>query len=119
MATSYIKPQVIYSTASATIDSTYCSSGQVTYRQFILGGEAVVLVNYDITFSGSYDTNSSKPACIICSGLPMPKDIVTLTSTVGTSTETKILAVLGDGTLRPRWAGTVSGHWYGTFVYIT
>lgn len=119
MATNTIKPQAQYSSAAATLNSTYCSSGQVLYRQFKLGGKAVVLVDYDITFSGSYDSNASRPACTICSGLPIPSTTVTITSPVGTSTGAKILAILDDGTLRPRWTGTVSGHWYGTFTYLT
>lgn len=119
MATSTIKPQAIYNSAYATVNSTYCSSGQVIYRQLQINGEAVVTVDYDITFSGSYDSNTEKPSCTVCSGLPKPKGQIHVFLSVGTATETKILAVFDDGTLRPRYAGTVSGHWYGTFTYLT
>lgn len=119
MATSTIKPQAIYNFASATVNSTYCSSGIVSYRQLQINGNAVVIVNYDITFSDSYDSNAGKPSCTICSGLPNPKGQVQVFSPVGTATEAKLLAVYDDGTLRPRYAGTVSGHWYGTFTYLT
>lgn len=105
-------------TGTGTVNTTYCT-GTVLYRAISVLGKMIVFLDYDFTFNDTYNGHTSKPDCIVCTGLPAPSLFLQFNAIVGTSSINKpILCVYEDGTLRPRFAGNVSGKWYGTWTYI-
>lgn len=119
MATSTLKRQFGRTSGNGTVNSTYCSAGELNWTLQRVGNVSIAFVRYDITFNGSYDADSGTPAVRFGDGLPKPltSQPAQFIDNQGTSTGYKIVKVYNDGHIGPYWSGTVSGRWMGFVSY--
>ena len=104
-----------FTSGTGTLNSTYCSSGAISYWKQNCQKSAIVTVHFDVNLKGTY---SSDNVCIFGSGLPVPRGAVQCAASgISTGSHPWVL-VASNGKIQPWFCGNVSGHWYGTVTYL-
>ena len=107
---------ISYGYGSGTINSTYVSSGTITWYRQICHNSAIVTMIFDVTLKGSYSSNNS---CIFGSGIPkaIGQPIAMVNGESGSDGLMGAI-IIQDSTIKPWYVGTVKGHWYGSITYL-